>query len=130
MFIHLMAVVASTWSRERCGISPLDAVVSRPGVSIFIVDFAASFRCKVKEPRRGFKWEDKGAEEGKGEVQKVNRGGPILPSLIMDFPRSKPHPSDNEQPQSTMSVPSKFPSQFYLQVQHGKNGGGSHDLCA
>lgn len=30
-------------------------------------------------------------EEGKGEVEKVNRGGPILPSLIMDFPRSK-HP--------------------------------------
>ena len=52
---HLMAAVASTWSRERCGISPLDAVASRPGVSSFIVDFVASFRCKVKEPSRGLK---------------------------------------------------------------------------
>lgn len=55
MFTHLMAAVALTWSRERCGISPLDAVVSRPGVSIFIVDFAASFLCNVKEPSRGLK---------------------------------------------------------------------------
>jgi len=91
---HLMAAVALTWSRERCGISPLDAVVSRPGVSIFIVVVAASPRCKVKEPSRGFKWEDEGEEEGKGEVEKVNRGGPILLSLIMDFPRlGRPHQS-------------------------------------
>lgn len=66
-------------------------------------------------------------EEGNGEVEKVNRGGPILPSLIMDFPRSKPllrHPSDNHQPQSTMPVP----SQFYLQVQHGKISGVIHGV--
>jgi hypothetical protein len=62
-------------------------VVSRPGVPIFIVDLEASFRCKVKEPSRGLKWEVEGEEEGKGEVEKVNRGGPILPSLIMAFPR-------------------------------------------
>ena len=79
-----MAAVASTWPRERCGISPLDAVVSRPGVSTFMVDFVASFRCKVKEPSRGLKWEAEGEEEGKGEVEKVSRGGAILPGLIMD----------------------------------------------
>lgn len=122
MLTHLMAAVASTWSRERCGISPLDAVVSRPGVSIFIVDLAASFRCNVKEPSRGLKWEVEG-EEGKGEVEKVNRGGPILPSLTMGFPHSKHpsyvsrHPSDNSYVSSTMPVP----SQFHLQVQHGKS---------
>lgn len=33
--------------------SPLDAVVSKPGVSIFIAVLAGSFRCKVKEPSRG-----------------------------------------------------------------------------
>ena len=33
--------------------SPLDAVVSKPGVSIFIEVFPASFLCRVKEPRRG-----------------------------------------------------------------------------
>jgi hypothetical protein len=87
MFTHLMATVALIWSRERCGISPLDAVVSKPGVSIFIADFAASFRCKVKEPSRGLKWGDEETEEGEDEVVKVNRGGPILPSLTMGFPR-------------------------------------------
>ena len=61
--------------------------MSRPGVSIFIVVFAVSSRCKVREPRRGSKWEDNGDEEGEGEVEKVNRGGPILLSLIMAFPR-------------------------------------------
>ena len=37
-------------------------------------------------------------EEGKGEVENVNRGGPILPSLTIDFPRPSCalyHPSDN-----------------------------------
>lgn len=58
-------------------------------MSIFIVDFATSSRCRVKEPSRGLKWEDGGDEEGKGEVEKVNREGPILPSLIIDFSRSK-----------------------------------------
>ena len=68
---------------------------------IFIVDLEASFRCKVKEPSRGLKWEAEGEEEGKGEVEKVNRGGPILPSLIMGFSRSNLvscafcHSSDN-----------------------------------
>jgi hypothetical protein len=74
-------------------------------------------------------------EEGKGEVEKVNRGGPILPGLIMYFltfetlllyltPRSDNH--RRHQPQSTMPVP----SQFHLEVQHGKSGGLSHDVCA
>lgn len=70
---------------------PLDAVVSRPGVSILIVDLVGSFRSKVKEPIRGLKWEDEGGEVDGGKVVKVNRGGPILPSLIISFPRSK-HP--------------------------------------
>lgn len=68
--------------------SPLDAVVSRPGVSTFIVEFVASFRCKVKEPSLGLKCEAEGEEEGKGETEKVSRGGPILPGLIMNFPHS------------------------------------------
>lgn len=66
--------------------SPLDAVVSRPGVSTPIVVFAVSPRCKVREPSRGSKWEDNGDGEGEGKVEKVNRGGPMLLSLIMAFP--------------------------------------------
>ena len=58
--------------------SPLDAVVSMPGVSIFIVVFVESFRCKVKEPSRGLKWAEEGGEVDGGKVEKVNRGGPIL----------------------------------------------------
>ena len=86
-----MAAVELVWSRERCGISPLDAVVSRPGVSIFIVVLVASLRCRVKEPSRGLKWECEGGEVDGGDAEKVNRGGPILPSLIMCFPPSN-HP--------------------------------------
>jgi hypothetical protein len=71
--------------------NPLDAVVSRPGVSIFIEVSVASFRCKVKEPSRGFKWEDEGGEADGEDMEKVSRGGPILPSLIIGFPRPK-HP--------------------------------------
>lgn len=66
--------------------SPLDAVVSKPGVSIFIVVLSASFRCKVKEPSRGSK---EGSGVDGGNVEKVNRGGLILPSLTLDFPHPK-----------------------------------------
>jgi len=57
-------------------------------VSNFIVDIVASLRCRVKEPSRGLKWEADGEEGGKGETEKVSRGGPILPGLIIDFPHS------------------------------------------
>ena len=56
-------------------------MASRPGVPIFFADSKASFRYKVEEPSRGLGWEVEGEEEGEGEVEKVNRGGPILPSL-------------------------------------------------
>jgi len=114
---HLMAAVALTWSRERWGISPLDAVVSRPGVSTFIVDFVASSRCKVREPSRGLKWEAEGEEEGRGETEKVSRGGPILPGLIMDFPHSNRPTHLITTISSTMTVP----HQFHLRVQRGKS---------
>lgn len=55
-------------------------------MSISIVVFAVSPRCKVREPSRGSRWEDNEDEEGEGEVEKVNRGGPILLSLIIGFP--------------------------------------------
>jgi hypothetical protein len=67
--------------------SPLDAVVSRPGVSIFIVVSVAPSRCRVKHPSRGLEWEDEGGEGDGSNRENVNRGGAILPSLIMGFPR-------------------------------------------
>lgn len=130
MLTHLMAAVASTWSRERCGMRPLDAVVSRPGVSSFIVDFAGSFLCKVKKPSRGLKWEVEGEEEGKGEVEKVNRGCPILLSLIMVFPHSEPSlPPRTTDPITTTSSTMPVPPRFYLQVQHGRISCVSQDVC-
>lgn len=73
-------------------------------------------------------------------MQKVNRGGPILPSLIIgsqDFPHSKhlpdrsrathrPTAHDTHLIRPTMSVP----SQFYLRVVHGKGDDVNQDSRA
>lgn len=91
--------------------SPLDAVVNRPGVSIFIVVWVASFRCRVKHPTRGLKWEDEGGEEDGGNVVNVNRGGPILPSLTMGFPRRRPPPAERGQASELCG-----PNAFHLNV--------------
>lgn len=90
-----------------------------------MVDFVASFRCKVKEPSRGLKWEAEGEEEGKGETEKVSRGGPILPGQIINSHTQTTHPSDNHI-SSTMTIT----GQFHLQVQRGKSSRVFQEVCS
>lgn len=54
---HRIALVCLWWSRERCGTTPRDVVVMKPGVEIWIlvpaVNGKASGRLRIRLPMRG-----------------------------------------------------------------------------